>query len=258
MGTNTLSTRADGNIVGADDVNQYKSAFNGNIVPRNSSGVATANAGEMGTSSIPFIRANITTGYLYPGVVIMFHDFNATLTPGQGWMKCNGDIVNSTNYDAIHGTNSWTTYITTSPLSGLYLPDMTSAFAKGSNATSQDGTSAITTTGNSGHSITISNHTHTMNLQHNHRWYDFRTTSIGAKSYTSAGADQDLDSTSACDIGAIGLLHDEITVTNDPLISADLWTNNQLSTTETSSSNGGFTQDIQPESHVFQFWMRII
>lgn len=51
MGTNTLSTKTDGQIISSGDVNQYKTALNENFVPRNSSGIATDLGGDLGTTT---------------------------------------------------------------------------------------------------------------------------------------------------------------------------------------------------------------
>lgn len=57
MGTNTLTTKSGGTTVNADDVNQFYTALNGDIVPRNTSGVPTDSAGSIGTSSYRFLDA---------------------------------------------------------------------------------------------------------------------------------------------------------------------------------------------------------
>lgn len=52
MGDNTLVSKNDGDIIPSSVVNQYRTALNGDLVPRNTSGVATDLAGDIGTSSI--------------------------------------------------------------------------------------------------------------------------------------------------------------------------------------------------------------
>jgi hypothetical protein len=54
MGNSTLSTVNTGDVIQAIDVNQLVSALKGDYVPRNSSGVAEASAGGLGSSSTPF------------------------------------------------------------------------------------------------------------------------------------------------------------------------------------------------------------
>ena len=50
MGSNTLTTYNPNDVISEDTVNQYKTALNENVVPRNSSGVATDVRGGLGTS----------------------------------------------------------------------------------------------------------------------------------------------------------------------------------------------------------------
>jgi hypothetical protein len=57
MGVNSLATKASGNIIIPDDPNQYKQALNGDLVPRNTSGVVSASAGSLGTSSFKWLDA---------------------------------------------------------------------------------------------------------------------------------------------------------------------------------------------------------
>ncbi len=52
MGTNTLIGVNDGDVISENDLNQYRTALSGHLVPRNSAGVAVNEAGDLGTSSI--------------------------------------------------------------------------------------------------------------------------------------------------------------------------------------------------------------
>lgn len=61
MGSNTLSQKSDGNIASSSDVNQYRTALNGDLVPRNASGVATNESGSIGTSAIKWLSGYIKT-----------------------------------------------------------------------------------------------------------------------------------------------------------------------------------------------------
>ncbi len=56
MGTNTLPTAVSGNIIPKEHHNGLKQAMETDWVPRNSSGVATENAGSLGTSSLPWLQ----------------------------------------------------------------------------------------------------------------------------------------------------------------------------------------------------------
>jgi hypothetical protein len=59
MGSGSLTTETDGDTASASDVNQYKSALLEDIVPRNSSGVATDQSGSLGTSALRWLNAYI-------------------------------------------------------------------------------------------------------------------------------------------------------------------------------------------------------
>lgn len=103
------------------------------------------------------------------GAIRLIHTFNSTVSIPRGWMILNGDVVNQTNYDAIHGSGSYTTDgVASSNLLSKNLPAFTNIFPVGDsdNDTSQDGSSAITTVGNTDHEIDVS-HTHTGN-SHTH------------------------------------------------------------------------------------------
>ena len=232
MGLANIPSAADGTPIPSSDHNALAAALKGDLVPRNSSGNATEDAGQLGTPTFPWKRADITTGYLFCGQVIMFHDYNGLLTPGQGWMKMNGDIVNEANYDAIHGAGSWDDYIGTSPLDGKYLPNAADKYPMGKANTTQAGTVAITFVGNASHQIniqhshTVASHTHTM--AHTHTWPsgggNTRALTDGTESVSTSGS-------STANTGA-----------------AAPGTDSQLST----------TQNIQPHTLELEFWMRII
>lgn len=193
MGTNSLATKSAGQIISPDDPNQYKTALSGDIVPR-VSGAATANGGNLGTSTYPFIRANITTGYFGCGMVIPFLTYNGLNDIPQGWFPCVGGIVNETNYDALHGAGSWASYIGTSPLDGLYVPSFSERYPMGATTTPQDGSIAFTSEGNASNQVD-SSHTHT-GPSHNHVWYNHFSVNSNATSYDSGGSSQTVDQVS--------------------------------------------------------------
>lgn len=120
---------------------------------------------------------NITAGYLPPGAVQMFHTFDGTVSYPRGWMLCNGNVVNQTNYDAIHGAGAYTAdNVANSPLLSKNLPDMSGHYAIGVADTTKDGSSTISTVGNVGHEIDI-RHTHDVDHEHAYGIADDNTTS---------------------------------------------------------------------------------
>lgn len=64
MGTNTIPEATDGTIIPASNHNSLRDALKQDIVPRNASGVATNNAGSLGTSSFKFSDILIEGGIL--------------------------------------------------------------------------------------------------------------------------------------------------------------------------------------------------
>ncbi len=243
MGTNTIPARTDSTTIFAAHVNAFRTALNGDYVPRNVSGVAENEAGSLGTPTLRWLRSHVRTGHFFTGQVIQFHDFGGALTPGQGWMKCNGDIVNLANYDALHGAGSWVQFIGTSPIDLKNLPDFNNRYAIGNNATAQDGSSPITKVGNTAHQVDLT-HSHTVNA-HNHRWVD--SVSTGTNSFTSSGGGS---STTFDSSGSVIDMNGIVGTVN-----VDGFTENDSPGTDTALSA---TQNIQPESIEIQFWMRII
>jgi len=61
MGDNTLITKLDGDTISVNDVNQYKTAMNQDIVPRSTSGVATNEAGSFGTTVYRWLSGWVKT-----------------------------------------------------------------------------------------------------------------------------------------------------------------------------------------------------
>ena len=58
MGTSTLLAKSDGQTISSNDVNQYRAAFNEDIVPRNSTGAATDDAGDIGNGTYRFSNSH--------------------------------------------------------------------------------------------------------------------------------------------------------------------------------------------------------
>ncbi len=250
MGIANIPSATDGTPIPASDHNAIANALKGDLVPRNSSGNATANAGNLGTNTFPFTSAKITVGYLFPGCVTLFHDYNGLLTPGQGWMKLNGDIVNEANYDALHGAGSWDLYIVSSPLDGKYLPNMANRYPVGTAATTQAGTVAITKVGNTNHQVALPSHSHT-GPSHNHKWYESAAGASNDTSFSSSGTSQNLGPI------ARALNEDHIkfsTAAEDGV--RDSWTSNDG--TGNTGSSVSATISHQPDSMEFEYWMRIV
>jgi len=249
MGTNTIPTAVTGTAIPASDHNSLKEAMGNDLVPRNTSGVATADQGDLGSSSLPFKRAAITSGYWMAGDIKPMHTYNGVLTPGQGWMKCDGRVINSTNYDAEHGAGSWVKYVISSLVDGKYLPDITGdKYLSGVSTTAQTGAAPITEVGNASNQIDNS-HTHST-PSHNHQWYD-RTAGNHSKTYNSGG--------SAVDIGItnepVSVKRITTTTTGAGLHPDDSYTSNSGGTTGSAQSA---TQSIQPRSVEVVYYMRII
>lgn len=115
-------------------------------------------------------QAKIVTLFLGSeiGAVRMFQTYNDLLEVPRGWMICNGEIINETNYNALHGAGAFATDgITSSAILLKYLPNMASCYAVGADTTTQDGATALTTTGNEDHQVDLA-HTHSYAAAHSH------------------------------------------------------------------------------------------
>lgn len=242
-----------GGVVKPSHVNQYKTALGVDVVPRTSTGAVTDEAGSLGSSTYEWLRAYVSSGHFVAGDIKMHHTYNGTVTCGQGWMLCDGRTITEANYDAEHSAGDWDTYVGSSPLDGLYLPDFVDAggtqiYVRGVDATTQDGSVAITTTGNNDHEIDIQ-HNHTVD-SHRHQWYD-DVSSANDDSYNSSGVATDITVDNSENFTGISA-HSAAGVTK---LSGDWYTSNSSPGTDNQLS---LTQNIAPESHVVQFCMRVI
>lgn len=257
MGINNIPTATDGTTIPSADHNAIKEALSIDNVPRNTDGEAVANAGKIGTTAFPWERANITAGYFAAGIVMPFHDYNGAIPIPQGWLKCTGQLINETNYDATHGGGSWAQFIGTSPLDGKLTPNLTNKYIVGSTTTTADGTVTIPSVGNNNSEITTPDHSHTVN-DHNHKWFaKIPGVANNDRSHNVNGSQIDIQP----DVTPKNLGVNSIAVSNGTgstvALSPDqnLFTNNDSPGT---SSDGSFTQNIQPESIQFQQLIRII
>jgi hypothetical protein len=237
----------------------------GDLVPRNVSGVATADGGDVGTTALPFKRAAITAGYFFAGQIISMHTYNGLLSPGHGWMKMDGRIINEANYNTEHGAGSWATYVISSALNGKYLPDTTSRlFLSGRSTTTEDGSVAIATEGNSfnqidlQHSHTISNHTHTI-PDHNHQWYD--NTGTGAtpdNTYNSGGGSTNITLNSKTGGNHVVMSNSAGNAPADSYTDTHVFGTTGAGGTSPTANALTTNQDIQPYSIAVIYYMRII
>jgi len=246
MGTNNIPTAVDGTTIPASNHNSLKEAMGNDLVPRNTSGVPTDLEGDIGTDALRFLVAKIASGYFFAGQILPFHSYNATLTPGHGWMKCDGRIVNSTNYDAEYASGDWTKYIKNSDIDGLYLPDLTGdKYLSGVAATTQDGSIALTEVGTTSKVVNLQ-HSHTVD-SHNHEWYDNNGGST-AHSFDSSGSDKSIAASGGSGLGIEANSGILVMSTGFHTSNASPGTDNQLSATQT----------IQPRSIEVIYYMRII
>lgn len=259
MGDNTISTAIDGTIIQATDVNQYKTALTGDLLPRESTGQVSANSGSLGESDRPFKFLHVTGGHWSVGDIKYHHSYDGLAPVGEGWMLCDGRIINETNYDAEHGVGSWAEYIQISVLGGKYLPNLVSRYPVGTSSTSQDGDSPITSVGNSGNEASFS-HEHQV-YSHNHQWYDtdWDTNSGYAVpstlSYTENGGETHITKVVAVQplVGGQNVQADS--ASGKDYMTGEYFTDKQAPFTTTGLDS---VSDIQPESIEMQVYMRII
>lgn len=185
------------------------------------------------------------------GEVKMFYDFAGTLSIPRGWMIENGDQVTEAAYNAIHGAGAYAADgISASPLLNKHLPDMQNKFAKGITATAQNGSVAITASGNASHTINIL-HDHA----HNHKWYEFDNDTVH-ESYSSTGTSRNLESTADVNDSGIVFSRGSTAGAIDPgiagVIDADQYTSND------STSALSATQSIEPHTIAHMFIIKVI
>lgn len=245
MGTNTIPSAVTGETIPQEHHNSIKEALGNDLVPRDTDGIATANQGDIGTSSLPFKRAQITSGFFFAGQILPFHSYNGALTPGHGWMKCDNRIVNEANYNTEHGAGSWATYIVSSLLDGKYLPQLTgSVYLVGESTTTQTGAAPITSVGNSSNQADLS-HTHS----HTHKWYESNAANSVDGVFDAAGSGLAIP-TAAAKTNNGGHLAVSTLNSDSPLGDSYVETD--------ATSGGGAAVNIQPESIEVIYYMRII
>lgn len=188
------------------------------------------------------------------GEIKQFHSFNGAIQIPRGWMQCNGNVINETNYDAIHGSGAFVADgIADLVLNGKYTPDLIDKYVVGASSTTQDGSSTISSVGNTDHEVNLS-HSHTVN-SHNHQWYDF-TESGGSnddmESYNSSGGKVSLESVNTQSYSRTKGI--PVGTSSDNVFDVDLHTSNSSPGT---SSSGSTTQSVQPESIQVMFIIRV-
>jgi len=273
-GTNTLTSVSSGQIIKPSHINQFVTALGGDIVPRNVSGVATTNAGSLGSDTYEWLKAWIESGYWVVGDIKMHHTFNGTAesTCGQGWMLADGRVINETNYNTEHGAGSWDTYVGSSPLDGRNLPDMAGKYPIGSATTTQDGTAPITFVGNASnqiniqHSHTVDSHTHDM--EHNHLMFD-NPVNNGTRTFSGP-----YSVNTPVNVGTAASTGTHFQIVNGANDATGNWYTSRPRQDDTGGINNYFndtgsaspgtdnqlsaTQDIRPESLEVQYCLRII
>jgi hypothetical protein len=197
------------------------------------------------------IPITIRSGYI--GEVIAFHTFNGTLSIPRGFMKLNGDVVNQTNYDAIHGAGAYVTDgIASSAILSKNLPNATDKYLTGVASTTQDGSAPITYVGNASNQVNLQ-HTHSI-AAHNHQWYNVDSGSSNDESYNSAGTAINLPVTSLNN-GTGEAIMTTNRSNGDTYIESNLYTANESLTT---NSSGSTTQSIRPHSVEVIYLIKVI
>ena len=242
MGLESLPTRTDGQTIDQNWFNTIKSILAIDLFPRNASGVVATVVGSLGSATYKWLnlysrKAEIETGYWSAGDIKSRHTYNGVVPVGQGWMLCDGRLINETTYNAEHGAGSWATYIGTSLLDAKYLPDLTgSKYLSGVASTAATGSIAIPEVGVAANSIDLA-HTHgrgsfAAQVQFTSGRVYLSHEGTGDWSATKSFSATDLGSETARDQGA-------------PIRG-------------TSGSSLSATTSIQPRSIEVQYYMRII
>lgn len=228
--TDTIPTRREVQKIQPSWFNLIKEALSSSFLPRNTSGVATDLGGSLGTVSLRWLFLRISSGHWVAGDIQALHPYNGEMEPGEGWMLCDGRVINEANYDTEHGAGHWDTFIVSSVLDGKRLPNLAGKYPVGKDATTQNGSVAITGVGNTSHQV---------NLRHFHRWLFAENAATPDGIWTTGGSFDSVNGgTSPTNVIAVG---------SAALQMPDAFTDPQLSA----------TQSIQPDSIEVQFYMRV-
>lgn len=237
MGTENITTRENTYTIDERWFNEFRAALIGDIAPR-VDGVSTDQTHSIGSATHKWLRAFIRRGHFKLGSIKLHHSFNGAAPIGQGWMLCDGRLINEANYNTEHGAGAWATFVGISPLDGKYLPDFNDRYLMGKSATTQSGAGAINAEGNPGHQVTIA---------HNHRWLQYvaGAGSIG-KVGNAAGA-----------MVNVPYPYAKNGSTDCVLVAQGLSVNGVL-TKDAYTENGSQTYNIKPEAIEFQVYMRVM
>lgn len=270
-GSGTISQVTE-NRVRRKHTNDIRSALYQDLVPRNSSGVATDSAGSLGTTAFKWLKLRISSGYWDIGDIKYHHDFSGVTPIGQGWYPCDGTTINETNYNAIHGAGSWAIFVVSSALDGTASPNLDGIYLIGENTTAQHGNVEgnvshqinLEHSHTSAHTHSLSSHTHT-GPSHNHQWHNFIANSSTSQGYDTGGGA--LNMTQATATAGIHLQ----TTSLSSALNNDLYTSNAGTGATAGPSNNtsgaasagignslSTTQSIQPRSMKMGAYVRVI
>jgi microcystin-dependent protein len=182
---------------------------------------------------------DVSTNSVLLGEIKAFHSFNGAISLPRGWMLCDGSVINSTNYDALHGSGTYTSDgVSSLALAGKYTPNLVNKYMVGASSTTQSGASAITSVGNTSHQVNLQ-HSHS----HNHIWYKWSSNG----SASTDGAGNALTSSAS-------KLYTAIHANAD---STDQLRNDNAYTSTDATNAGSATQSIQPESIAVMYIIRV-
>ena len=248
-GTNTLFSVSGGKVK-ASHLNQYHTALGGDLLPRNTAGAISNGTAWLGTSTYKWLKLYAAKGYWATGDIKPHHTYNGLVGCGEGWMVANGSIVNETNYDTEHGAGHWDLYVITSPMSGLYLPNLVAKYPMGSATTAATGTVAIPSVGANTADVS---HPHTLNA-HYHKWYK-GTGAVGFdRTWQSDGVSE--IACEAAGSGSTGRSPQGMSGCSN--YSAGTYFYCAAASDSGVVSEGSATQDMRPESIEVQYCVRII
>lgn len=100
MGTNNIETAVSTTVIPPEHHNSIKTALAGDIIPRNTSGIPTASAGDLGTATYPFSAATFTGRIIHTGsedrrnfipssIMVSY----AGATAPTGWLLAKGETI---------------------------------------------------------------------------------------------------------------------------------------------------------------------
>lgn len=214
----------------------------------------TITTAKLADECVTAAKMSLTNKTMPIGSITMFHTFNGAVSIPRGWMKCDGNTINSTNYDSLHTSGAYSDDgVGSGSLAGKKTPNLVSRYPVGVSSTTQDGSGTITAVGNTSHQVNLQ-HSHTVDA-HNHQWYNGNAFNQSDTSYDSSGNSLALSSGTSVKNSSYQFIDVSVGTGATEQLPNDLYTANDSPGTNNGLST---TQSVQPESIEVIFIIKVV